>query len=1089
MSGNKMFLKNLLLCAICLSCIVGLSGKPVTAKPVFVPLGADIDNYGYIITPSESLKFIYQRTRKTAIAAPELEYILSELNGKVVKQGKIARSGKHKRKLEYTIIPKCNMLKNGAYILKTKITGAPDWFPYAFDFYKPEAGKQTPVKRIVCLFDNLDPEGWGYFLTKGFNRNLELLKNFPRDKNIKVDLVLLCHNTPLKPGQRGRLLKWLNNGGKIIAWGLPGDTLKKIYPVKVAAVAKASDIDLSAKHVKILPNKADAEIFKLSALWKQDTYRYLKCAPKSNSVVLARFEDGSPAIIKMKVGKGEVFYFPGEYKSGSWFADLFLNLTGQASEMYSKSKTATLIVPRSFSDTSIGRHGYNTKISGLVFRKYGMMNHFGIWDTQLFAAGFKGKKPLELKERVYPVETNWSYRKLNMSGAKWGGEVNMLVSQTLPHLTMQPLSGQREFYLDFKKLRNYNYCAFKTKNGIAIIDLKKIGESNQCAKMSANWMLLWSDTDVATAPLLLILPKAPDKLSFVESRFNLYFSSAPQFISFVCPYGIKLLNHDRVEDWKRRLPKAVVDRIKPLSRMALAVPVENTERFRRLKDKIIITNHYKYLMMKDAWGTKALKFSAYPPVAALAAENSPAVKLLTPYVRLMPGINGPVCGASGKSSIEYELPMLDFKYPLQTSFSPPVVSDEYTNTMMQLTSDYLKFWLPKGTYIGFSVNKKNFSYFRYDVQPANKKLNETNLYNAKYLCLYRLVGMTCGMTQMYQFLTPEFNDVKRMIEKRLSSNDTTLSMFKYKSFIRYRNEPYTRKPYAIHFIYPVSYTRDGFRIFNDNNESFGVIAYALYIKALLGNNIEQVRETAEFIDFIASYPETFFDWATMCSFSKESSNGNGIDMLNSEYPGWLGYAKLNEFLGKKAKADFGYYAAAKTAVSAATRLFYAEYLRKNKSKISPSKWKNAKFCFGWGTGWAYAYGLDALKKANDSKKMWGGFKGLRKTLALGIDMWDSSKGTAPEMALMYKKIAPEAINEYEAFLWRQMKFFGVWQRVAYKSQLNADRAWIAKHIKQYSASKSTKPESLSFRAMYTPGYLAIILNAYYKTFKEKEECP
>lgn len=1058
----------------------------LAAKPAYIPLGANIEDYGYVLSSSEKLEFLYRSTKKQAPQELTMEYILTDLTGNVLRQGDA--TGKYDAtgsEYKFMVADQLGSLTNGTYQLKTRIKNVTDWFPYAFTF-KPAV---SDAEKVVCLFDDMDPEGWGHYLTAPIRHHMELLKSFPA--NGQADLALLCcystNNTEFA-ADIPQLENWVKAGGKLIAWGQVNQNFAGLLPVKFE-----EDRELPYRNFgqmsAITLTDAGRHLLRFHNRWEGSAFAQLRCAPVAGSAVLAKFSDGGPAIVMRHLGKGTVIFFCGELMPGPLFADIYCAAEGISPD-FEDIYTAPE-VPKSFSETSIGRHGYNTYATGVFLRNFGAnKNIFGIWNHKLFELYFSGSDDAESTCEV--EDSNWCYRNCRLTGGPWGGGVNLHVPLCAAHMMIEPIAGQRSFTLKFSSGMTYNRCAYSSAGGmITRCHLDPSSSPIDPSGMQSNWLLLWGSENNATAPLLLVFSTSPQQVAREADGLKFTFSAPLKFMSFTFPYGIKMLDRNVVSDWDRDalaewdqvLPQELVNRIEMLHRMMITLPIRNTETYDVTDGGVAIHNRFNFETFTDIWNTDPLYFAPYPPVASLAAENGVPVHLDESATTLCAALDGPFRGIADAKECSYTLPRVDYAYPLRTSESTNICRDKYTEILRQQVRADLNYKLSKGITYQFAAYGNSSKLFDHDISLFPGYLENKNRYEFALFDLYRYVGSAFGMQQFIPYLTPEYNDVRGKVRSYLDMNNIGLNFFKYKTLVRHRYEPYTQRSYAINFIYPVTYTREGFRIFNDNNESFGLVLYALYMNGLLGGDWDIVQTMWPLIDILATYPETFNDWAYMSGYYTERCNGNRVDMLNSEYPGWLGYLKIAEKTGDRKKVDFGNYAASKAAISAVARLFFPGYLRENSSALSPGKWKNAQITPGWGTGFLLPISSEEIERLGP---LTGKSSGAGKIIRRGVDMWDTSKGTPPEMALLYGRLSRQAIDDYESFLWDKIGFFATWPRVSYKAMLGADKDWIRSKIMEYGNSPFTQPESLTYQTLYTPNYMAMIMDAYQKTLESSE---
>jgi hypothetical protein len=129
-------------------------------------------------------------------------------------------------------------------------------------------------------------------------------------------LVVLNDTGPISPALADALAKFVNGGGQMIVATGPrtqadefNASLQQITPatLREAVQTKAGD------SVAITEVKFDHPIFEVfqesGRLASANVIGYFRSEPRRNAAVLARFEDGSPALVEARTGKGRVLLF------------------------------------------------------------------------------------------------------------------------------------------------------------------------------------------------------------------------------------------------------------------------------------------------------------------------------------------------------------------------------------------------------------------------------------------------------------------------------------------------------------------------------------------------------------------------------------------------------------------------------------------------------------------------------------------------------------------------------------------------------------------------------------------------------------
>ncbi|HET7286847.1 MAG TPA: glutamine amidotransferase, partial [Pyrinomonadaceae bacterium] len=129
-------------------------------------------------------------------------------------------------------------------------------------------------------------------------------------------LVVLNDSGPLSPALADALVRFVNGGGRLIVSTGPrtspdsfNSTLQQISPVTLREAVQTKTGD----SVAITEVKFDHPIFEVfqesGRLASANVIGYFRSEPRQNASVLARFEDGSPALVEAGTGKGRVLLF------------------------------------------------------------------------------------------------------------------------------------------------------------------------------------------------------------------------------------------------------------------------------------------------------------------------------------------------------------------------------------------------------------------------------------------------------------------------------------------------------------------------------------------------------------------------------------------------------------------------------------------------------------------------------------------------------------------------------------------------------------------------------------------------------------
>jgi hypothetical protein len=129
-------------------------------------------------------------------------------------------------------------------------------------------------------------------------------------------LVVLNDSGPISPALADTLAKFVNAGGQMIVSAGPRtqpDTFNGALQQVAPATLREAVQTKAGESVAITEVKFDHPIFEVfqesGRLASANVIGYFRSEPRANAAVLARFEDGSPALVEARTGKGRVLLF------------------------------------------------------------------------------------------------------------------------------------------------------------------------------------------------------------------------------------------------------------------------------------------------------------------------------------------------------------------------------------------------------------------------------------------------------------------------------------------------------------------------------------------------------------------------------------------------------------------------------------------------------------------------------------------------------------------------------------------------------------------------------------------------------------
>jgi hypothetical protein len=129
-------------------------------------------------------------------------------------------------------------------------------------------------------------------------------------------LVVLNDTGPISPSLADTLVRFVNAGGQMIVSAGPrtqpdafNSSLQQVAPATLREAVQTK----AGESVAITEVKFDHPIFEVfqesGRLAAANVIGYFRSEPRANAAVLARFEDGSPALVEARTGKGRVLLF------------------------------------------------------------------------------------------------------------------------------------------------------------------------------------------------------------------------------------------------------------------------------------------------------------------------------------------------------------------------------------------------------------------------------------------------------------------------------------------------------------------------------------------------------------------------------------------------------------------------------------------------------------------------------------------------------------------------------------------------------------------------------------------------------------
>jgi len=275
---------------------------PTTIKSF---LGHDFARVGYVISPGESLDLKWENNEKQRWATP-VKWVLLSYTGITLREGTANLEVAPGKSGGFTIALPAD-LATGHYVVKcdyAKQVGdlqpkRPQYYHFEYRAAKPDPQLNLTV---LALIENGDAEGWVRAITGPYADYVQVISDWPQGKEDKVDVVLMLGEIFAKSDPRcSRLEQYLSDGGRLLVFGRPSAALAKLLPVEFDAKS-------------LWRNEPQRLVPESGELWSGfdpgKSVRHYAVAAKAlaDSRVLAKWQDGSPAVVERCLGKGSVVY-------------------------------------------------------------------------------------------------------------------------------------------------------------------------------------------------------------------------------------------------------------------------------------------------------------------------------------------------------------------------------------------------------------------------------------------------------------------------------------------------------------------------------------------------------------------------------------------------------------------------------------------------------------------------------------------------------------------------------------------------------------------------------------------------------------
>ncbi len=956
-------------------------------------LGWDYDRLGYDLTPGEAaaLRFTNQGERQVQVP---LAWRLEQYIGSEVARGEgVLRVGALADAEVPLGLPA--ELTDGPYRLRFRLGAAEAEQAFYFDYRVAQRDSVLSL-RLAALLDNLDPEGWVRLICGPVAPFVDVRRSLPeRAEQIDAALVM-AENWPAGSPLVQRLTGYLQAGGRALFYGKVCASLGEVLPV---------EIDESAPWLET-PQRLEPPSFWPDFEPTEGPRQYaVRVRAKPGAKVLAKWEDGTPAVVGGRFGRGRVVYVgagPGrawQRHPGLEGADeltlraLYYLLDRQGAPqalqrlaeeaLASRQKRRADVITRAAGDApktaqegesrgNVGRFGWLVREGGLTEN----LSADGEMRSPAATAPWRVTVPGRGPFTGRPTGQNWLSKRI-----AWRDEQGVALTSTISMLTSSLLWEGAARRVDITG--DATHVAFAMSGGVRVLGR---GEQAAGAEMEAHWIVLFrGEPELRDAPRLVVLSRRPEQLRLAESLELTFDEGGFGALWTGRLFGLRRLTPGETATWVSAFPPAARDQAAALGRQCLAFPTAGDEVFWRDGDAVMVANRFEYRTFKDDWGTSPQQVAPLPPVLSLVRQHGfpvnvagrvKATGVATKY--------GPLEVVAG-DRVRYRLPLPPRDHfgviPVEGQMALAEAIDHYGLQGIESV---------KRASGGLTTGDPFLADLRAYMASGSVPPFEAScldLYKWWY-CFPTVLGRPAYGEQARAAIDPHYRE----------HYWRTLNFYPHKCFIRQRREPWTGLDYIVTFIWPVTF-RDGVRYFVDENEAAAVILYCLEAYSRYYGDWTTPASNWNLCRNLHGYLRRVHDWALMASSNQEFYSTVGIDMLNSEYPGNLAFARLAHQVGDAQAEALGLYLAAKAAVPAVARLYMPDYVQSITAPGDP--WREARYYWSFretGLG-----GAQTMVQRGNTDFI----------VALAGGLLDTSKGTSPEICLLYKHFARDRMDAYE----------------------------------------------------------------------------
>jgi hypothetical protein len=320
--------------------------------------------------------------------------------------------------------------------------------------------------------------------------------------------------------------------------------------------------------------------------------------------------------------------------------------------------------------------GYTTCIRDrMLYLVYPTLPHIETWPKGLAFEGNLQSKKLNGSLILGTVSIPGTEHEDPVYTIKYSGWESMVYTMTYKDkkfltVFMNGLVPALTFQSDAKTLRLFGTSpvvktrvpsfAYAEINGkVTRIPFNKV---TKLQNMSASWILFYYGDGNASGdknidlPQLVILSKKPQYISSSEKGYDFSFASQAGYISCMPLYGVKKIS---TASWQKGPSAEAITRIRYWEKRLKRIPVTCRDTFsiEEEKNRIKVTQKYRYINTDCAWDIKAVPLAPVQPTTMFAKMKGYPVSFQTKMIdQKFSTYSGPYFAAEGVDRIVYYLP-------------------------------------------------------------------------------------------------------------------------------------------------------------------------------------------------------------------------------------------------------------------------------------------------------------------------------------------------------------------------------------------------------------------------------------------------